>query len=86
MNTNIDTFSVTDLRHKTSQILENLPEKGVVYIIRHAKKQAALVDIKYLTALQEAYEDYIDTIEYDKTIHQKRIPLSEHKGIRSKTE
>lgn len=79
MNTNIDTFSVTDLRHKTSQILDTLAEKGVVYLIRHAKPEAALVDIKYLTALQDAYEDYIDTIEFDKTIHLKRIALSEHK-------
>lgn len=86
MNTNIDTFSVTDLRHRTTKVLETLSEKGVVYLMRHAQKKAALVDIKYLTALQEAYEDYIDTIEYDKTIHQKRIPLSEHKGMRSKTE
>ncbi|MBM3282979.1 type II toxin-antitoxin system Phd/YefM family antitoxin [Candidatus Gottesmanbacteria bacterium] len=80
MNTNMDTFSVTDLRHKTKEVLKNAANHKVVYLLRHAKTEAALVDIAYLQALQEAYEDYLDILEYDATIGLKRIPLTQHKN------
>lgn len=79
MNTLDDTFSVTDLRHKTSKILDRVADKGIVYLVRHSKTEAALVDMEYLVALQQAYENYIDTLEFDETVTLKRIPLSKHK-------
>ena len=79
MNTSIATFSVTELRHKTSEILKEIKEKGYVYVIKRSKTEAALVDINYLNALKEAYEDYLDILEFDKTIGLKRIPLEHHK-------
>ena len=79
MNTFNDTYSVTDLRHKTSKILSDVAAKGLVYLVRHSKAEAALVNIDYLTALQQAYEDYLDTMEFDRTVTLKRIPLSQHK-------
>lgn len=78
MNTNLDTFSITDLRHKTNIVLRNAKNKGVSYLFRHSKAEAALVDIAYLNALQKAYEDYLDTLEFDQTVTQKRISLKEH--------
>lgn len=75
MDTSIVTFSVTDLRHKTKKVLKEAGERGYVFLLRHSKAEAALVDINYLAALQEAYEDYLDTLEFDKTIGLKRIPL-----------
>lgn len=85
MNTNIDTFSITDLRHKTSEVLKNAAEKGIVYLLRNSKTEAAIVDINYLKALEDAYEDYLDMLEYDKTINMKRISLSQHKKKFQKT-
>ena len=79
MNTLTTTFSVTDLRHKTNKVLREACEKSYVYLLRRSKPEAAIVDINYLTALQEAYEDYLDTLEFDKTIRLKRITLEEHK-------
>lgn len=79
MYTNIDTYSVTDLRHKTTQILAGLANKGFAYVVRNSKAEAAIIDLGYLQALQAAYEDYLDILEFDKTINLKRIPLSEHR-------
>lgn len=54
MDTSIATFSVTDLRHKTNKVLEEVKEKGCVYLIRRSKLEAAIVDIEYFKALQQA--------------------------------
>ena len=84
MDTNFNTYSVTDLRHKTNRILKDAAERGFVYLVRHSKTEAALVDVKYLNALREVYEDYLDTLEFDKTIKLKKIPLEKHKKARTK--
>lgn len=78
MDTSMDTFSITDLRHKTLKILKQLNQKEIVYLFRRSKPEAALVSLNYLNALQEAYEDYLDILEYDRTIGLKRIPLGKH--------
>jgi len=74
-----NTFSVTDLRHNTLKVLKEVKNSGYVQILNRSKTEAALVDIDYLTALQEAYEDYLDVLEFDKTIGLKRISLSAYK-------
>lgn len=79
MNTSIVTFSVTDLRHKTYEVLKGAIEGGYVYLLRHSKPEAALVDINYLAALQEVYEDHLDTLEFDRTVKLKRISLEGHR-------
>jgi PHD/YefM family antitoxin component YafN of YafNO toxin-antitoxin module len=84
MNTNIITFSVTDLRHKTSQILKSITDNKLVYLLRHSKPEVAIVNIDYLTALQKSYEDYLDVLEFDRTVNLKRIPLEEHKKRKNK--
>lgn len=84
MDTKIVTFSVTDLRHRTTEVLRCVAEQGFAYLLRHSKPKAAVVDIDYLNALQEAYEDYLDTLEFDRTIRLKRMPLAEHMRRRAK--
>ena len=79
MNTNLHTFSVTDLRHKTSHVLSEATKRGMVYLVSHSKPKAAVVDIAYLQALQEAYEGYLDILEYDRTKDLARVPLAKHK-------
>lgn len=85
MDTYTDTYSVTDLRHKTNEILKVASAKGMVYLVRRSKAEAAIVDLDYLNALREAYEDYLDTLEFDRTIRLKKIPLAKHKKIYGKT-
>lgn len=82
MYTNTNTYSVTDLRHKTNEILNLVNDKGVVCLMRRSKAVAAVIDLDYLNALSEAYEDYLDTIEFDKTINLKKIPIEKHKKTR----
>ena len=73
-----NTFSVTDLRQKTTKVLKEVKNTGFAYVLNRSKTEAALVDIDYLTALQEAYEDQMDIKEFDETIRLKRIPWSVH--------
>lgn len=78
MNTSM-IFSITDLRLRPLRVLAEAKSRGYAYLLRRSKAEAAIVDIDYLNALQEAYEDYLDTIEFDQTVSLKRIPLSAHK-------
>ncbi len=82
MHTKKDTFSITDLRHNTSFVLKEAMQKGFVYLLRHSKPEAALVNLDYLNALQEAYEDSLDAREFDRTVRLKRLILGEHKRRR----
>jgi len=77
---------MTDLRHKTSKVLKKAKEEGYVFLVRHSKTEAAMIDIALLKALQEAYEDYLDILEFDKTVGLKSMEfefdanLSLHEG------
>ena len=79
MDTHNATYTVTDLRHKTLSVLKETMKYGYTLILRKSKPAAALVDMQYLKALQQAYEDYLDTLEFDSTIGLKRISLQKHK-------
>lgn len=81
MNTYTNTYTITDLRQKTLWLLKQTSIKGYIYLLRRSRPKAALVDIKYLTALQEAYEDNLDIQEFDQTINLKRISLAKHKKL-----
>jgi len=80
MDTNIVTFSVSDLRHDTTKVLKETLNRGFAYLLRHSKPEFALVDINYLQSLREAYEDYLDMLEFDKTVNLKKAPLGAHKS------
>lgn len=81
MYTNFDTYSVTDLRQQITNILAGLSAKGFVYLVRNSKPEAAIVDLQYLQLLQKTHEDYLDALEFDKTVGLKRIPLAKHKKL-----
>ncbi len=61
----MDTYSITDLRHKTSDVLAAAKQLGYVSVVKNSQKNAYVVDAKYFLALQEAYEDYLDMVEFD---------------------
>lgn len=79
MDTTMNTFTVTDLRHRTNAVLKEASNHGFAYLFRRSRLEAAVVDPLYLRALQEASEDYLDIIEFDKTVGLKRLPLEAHK-------
>lgn len=76
--TNMNTYSITDLRQKTLDVVNAAQALGYVQIIHNSKAKVAVVDSEYLAALQEAYEDYLDSLEFDRTINLPRITLDEY--------
>lgn len=60
------TYSVTELRQKTSDVISTALAQGYVHIIKNSKTPVAVVDSKYLATLQEAYEDMCDAAAFDK--------------------
>lgn len=76
-----DIYSVTDLRHKTNQVLAAAKADGYVAVVKNSQKNAYVVDADYFLALQEAHENYLDTIEFDKGMESLKkepaIPLEQ---------
>lgn len=77
MNTSLTTFSITELRHQTNKVLAEAKLHGCAYLLKHSQVEGVLVDPKYLKMLQDAYEDYLDTLEFDETVDLPRVPLEE---------
>ena len=73
------TLTVTDLRRKSAKVLKNLSEEKLFLLLQNSKPKGALVDLEYLRMLQEAYEDYLDVLEFDKTINEKTISWEKYK-------
>ena len=73
------TLTVTDLRRKSAWALNNLNEEKLFLLLQNSKPKGALVDLQYLKMLQTAYEDYLDVLEFDKTINEKTISWKEYK-------
>ena len=73
------TLTVTDLRRKSAWALNNLNEEKLFLLLQNSKPKGVLVDLEYLKMLQEAYEDYLDVLEFDKTINEKTISWKEYK-------
>ncbi len=82
----MNTYSITDLRHKTLDVVNAAKIHGYVHIIQNSKANVAVVDSAYLAALQEAYEDQMDIIEFDKTVNEPTITLEEYLKKRSARE
>jgi len=78
-----NSYSITDLRQKTLDVVKAALAVGYVQIIHNSKAKVAVVDSAYLAALQEAYEDQMDTIEFDKTVNEPTITLEEYLRKRS---
>lgn len=78
MNTLNDTFSVIDLRHQTNKVIKTALNNKIIYLIKRSKPTVAVVDLDYLKALQEAYEEYLDILKFNQTIKLKKISLEEH--------
>ena len=74
----MNTYSVTELRQKTSTVIKAALDKGYVHIIQNSKAKVAVVDSAYLTAMQEAYEDQMDIKELKRRRNEPTITLEEY--------
>lgn len=81
MSTN--TYSITDLRQKTLDVVNAAQTAGYVQIVHNSKPTVAVVDTKYLEALQEAYEDYLDILEIERTKNEPTVSLDEYLAKRN---
>ncbi len=72
------TYSVTELRQKTSAVISTALAQGYVHIIKNSKTPVAVVDSKYLATLQEAYEDAMDVQTADKHVNEPTISIEEY--------
>ena len=81
MLTKDNTFSITDLRHNTNKVLSAADEYNYIYLLKHSRKESAIVNVEFLEFLMQAYEDYLDLIEVEKLknskVKMKGITLNE---------
>jgi len=72
-------ISITDLRKQSAYFLANLPKEKLYLLLQNSKPKGVLVDLEYLQMLQEAYEDYLDILAYDKAIDEPKISWQRYK-------
>jgi PHD/YefM family antitoxin component YafN of YafNO toxin-antitoxin module len=77
--------TVTELRRKSASILKTLADEKLLLLIQNSKPRGALVDLEYLKMLQEAYEDYLDTLAFDQAVDQPTISWEKHKEKSART-
>ena len=75
----LNTISISELKQHPARALNDVvvSQKPKI-IVQRSTPKAVIMDIDYFNALQEAYEDYLDTLEFDKTISLKRVSLKHH--------
>lgn len=77
--------TITELRRKSASILKGLSDEKLLLLIQNSKPKGALVDLEYLKMLQEAYEDYLDILTFDKAVSKTTISWKEYKKKSQKT-
>lgn len=73
------TITTTDLRRNSAQILASLNQEKLYLLMQNSKPAGALVDLEYLKMLQEIFEDYLDTLAFDKAINEPTISWKTYK-------
>lgn len=85
MTTIPNTTTVTELRRKSASILKTLADEKLLLLIQNSKPKGALVDLEYLKMLQEACEDYLDMLTFDKAVGEPTLPWQKHKEKSAKS-
>lgn len=80
MNSIPNTLTITELRRKSASALKSLADEKLLLLIQNSKPKGALIDLEYLKTLQEAYEDYLDIVAFDKTIEEPTTSWREYKA------
>lgn len=80
-----NTISVTDLRRKSAEVLDNLEKDKLYLLLQNSKPKGVLVDLEYIKMLQSAYEDYLDIQTFDNRSQEAEVTWKEYKKIKLKT-
>lgn len=60
--TDKNTKTITDLREKAVELLDQIDEIGPTFIFHHSKPKAVMLSIEEYSNLMEAIEDYQDSL------------------------
>ncbi len=60
--TDKNTKTITDLREKTVELLEDIDKIGPTFIFHHSKPKAVMLSIEEYANLMDALEDYQDSL------------------------
>lgn len=77
-----NTKTVTDLRERAVEVLNEANKVGLIYVLYNSRPRAVLIDIDEFIAMQEMLEDYLDIQEARKLSKEpkgKPIPLEKIK-------
>lgn len=72
--------TITDMRERALELLEEVKRQGLVYVFQHSNPQAVLLSMEEFQRLYELLEDHLDELEAIKLSKEKRgegIPLIE---------
>lgn len=58
-----NTKTITDLREKAVELLEQAQKSGPTFIFLHSKPKAVMLSIKEYSNLMEMLEDYFDSLK-----------------------
>jgi len=71
-------FSVTELKRKTSKVLEQVKKtKEPVYIISHSKPEAVVLDLEKYNAVEKTLEDLEDVLAVEEVRGEPTISLDD---------
>lgn len=78
--TSHNTKTITDMREKAAELLEEVKRLGVVYVFQHSDPKAVMLSMDQYERISELLEDHLDEMEAVKLSKEKRgkgIPLSD---------
>lgn len=61
--TDKNTKTITDLREKAIELLEQTKKSGPTFIFHHSKPKAVMLSIEEYSTLMEMLEDYFDSLK-----------------------
>lgn len=61
--TSKNTKTITDLREKAVELLEQTKKSGPTFIFHHSKPKAVMLSIEEYSTLMEMLEDYFDSLK-----------------------
>jgi len=64
--------TITDMREKSLELLELVQNKGLAYIFYRSQPKAVVLSLEEFSRLQELVEDYLDELEVEKLVRERR--------------
>ena len=71
--------TITDMREKAAELLDEVKKLGVVYVFQHSDPKAVMISMEEYERIRELLEDHLDELEATKLSKEKRgkgTPLS----------